>query len=46
MKIKIYSSVDKDGFGIVFIPTIVFCKDKNEKRLGFLWLCFDIEIDF
>lgn len=46
MKIKINSSVNKDGFCIVFIPTIVFCKDKDEKLLGFLWLCFDIEIDF
>lgn len=46
MKIQVNSYIDKDGFCIAFIPTIVFCKDKDEKRLGFLWLCFVIEIDF
>lgn len=46
MKIQVNFSIDKDGFGIVFIPTIVFCKDKNEKLLSFAWLCFEIEIDF
>lgn len=46
MKIQINSSIDKDGFGIVFIPTIVFLKDKDEKLLSFSWLFFEIEIDF
>lgn len=46
MEIKINSSIDKDGFGIVFIPTIVFLKDKDEKLLSFSWLFFEIEIDF
>lgn len=46
MKIKINSSIDKDSFGIVFIPTIVFFKDKNEKLLSFSWLFFEIEINF
>lgn len=46
MKIQVNSSIDKDGFGIVFIPTIIFCKDKGEKLLCFAWLFFEIEIDF
>ena len=46
MKIQINSSIDKDGFGIVFIPTIVFLKDKDEKVLSLVWLFFSIEINF
>ena len=46
MKIQINSSINKDCFGIVFIPTIVFYKDKYEKLLSFSWLFFEIEINF
>lgn len=46
MKVQINSCISKDTFCIVFIPTIVFCKDKDEKLLGFTWLFFGIEINF
>lgn len=46
MKIQVNSSIDKDDFGIVFIPTIVFYKDNTEKMLSFIWLCFEIQINF
>ena len=46
MKIQVNSFINKDYFGIIFIPTIVFCKDKDEKLLSFLWLFFGIEINF
>lgn len=46
MKIKTNYLIGKDYFGIIFIPTIVFLKDKDEKLLSFLWLFFEIEIDF
>ena len=46
MKVQINSAIDKNSFGIVFIPTIVFCKDKDEKLLSFSWLFFEIEINF
>ena len=46
MKIQVNSLIHKDNFGIVFIPTIVFLKDKDEKLLSFSWLFFEIEIDF
>ena len=46
MKIQVNSSIDKDCFGIVFIPTIVFLKDKDEKLLSVSGLFFEIEIDF
>lgn len=46
MKIQVNSSIDKDSFSIVFIPTIVFHKDKTLKGLFFTWLCFELELIF
>lgn len=46
MKLQINYSIDKNNFGIIFIPTVLFYKYKNKKLLSFAWLCFEIEINF
>lgn len=46
MKVNVDSFIDKDEIGVIFIPTIVFCKDKDEKVLSLAWLFFSIEIIF
>lgn len=46
MKIQINSCITEDSFGIVFIPTIVFYKDKTLKGLLFTWLCFELALIF
>ena len=46
MKVQVNFFINKDEIGIIFIPTIVFYKDKDEKVLSFGWLFFSIELNF
>lgn len=46
MKVKFNKYTDKNDFLITIIPTIVFGKEYCKCSIGFVWLCFIINIDF
>lgn len=46
MKVTVDKYTDKNDFIFAIIPTIAFSKNNGIWSIGFLWMCFSINIEF